>query len=77
MALNHENETNIKTIDYQPHPFHMVSPSPWPILTSISLLTLTTSGALTMHVFENLSTVFFLYHCLWWLIQWVYDLEML
>jgi len=59
MALNHENETNIKTIDYQPHPFHMVSPSPWPILTSISLLTLTTSGALTMHVFENLSTVFF------------------
>jgi len=60
MALNHENETNIKTIDYQPHPFHMVSPSPWPILTSISLLTLTTSGALTMHVFENLSTVFFI-----------------
>jgi len=60
MALNHENETNIKTIDYQPHPFHMVSPSPWPILTSISLLTLTSSGALTMHAFENLSTAFFI-----------------
>jgi cytochrome c oxidase subunit 3 len=60
MTLSHNNETNIKTIDYQPHPFHMVSPSPWPILTSLSLLTLTSSGALTMHVFENLSTVFFI-----------------
>jgi len=60
MALSHNNETNLKTIDYQPHPFHMVSPSPWPVLTSISLLTLTSSGALTMHVFENLSTVFFI-----------------
>jgi len=60
MALSHNNETNLKTIDYQPHPFHMVSPSPWPVLTSISLLTLASSGALTMHVFENLSTVFFI-----------------
>ena len=28
MALNHSNETNLNTIDYQPHPFHMVPPSP-------------------------------------------------
>nr|YP_010632727.1 cytochrome oxidase subunit 3 [Pilophorus fibula]WBP64278.1 cytochrome oxidase subunit 3 [Pilophorus fibula] len=36
---------------FQVHPFHLVSPSPWPIYTSISLLVLTTSGVLTMHGF--------------------------
>ena len=34
---------------YQYHPFHLVEPSPWPILTSISLLVLTFSAALTFH----------------------------
>ena len=38
---------------FQGHPFHLVSPSPWPIYTSISLLSLTTSGVLTMHGFEE------------------------
>lgn len=38
---------------FQGHPFHLVSPSPWPIYTSISMLNLTTSGVLTMHGFEN------------------------
>jgi len=37
----------------------MVSPSTWPILMSICLYTLTTSGALSMHVFKDISTVFF------------------
>jgi len=37
----------------------MVSPSPWPILTSACLLALTTSAALSMHMFEEISTVFF------------------
>jgi cytochrome c oxidase subunit 3 len=36
---------------FQGHPFHLVSPSPWPIYTSISLLNTTTSGVLTMHGF--------------------------
>jgi len=40
---------------FQGHPFHLVSPSPWPIYTCISLLTLTTSGVLTMHGFEHAS----------------------
>lgn len=31
----------------------MVSPSPWPIFTCLSLLTLTTSSVLTMHGFSN------------------------
>ena len=44
--------TIISRSKFQAHPFHLVSPSPWPLFTSISLLTLTTSGVLTMHSFE-------------------------
>ena len=43
--------TIISRSKFQAHPFHLVSPSPWPLFTSISLLTLTTSGVLTMHNF--------------------------
>ena len=39
--------------NFQAHPFHLVSPSPWPIFTCVSLLTLTTSGVLTMHNFDH------------------------
>lgn len=38
---------------FQAHPFHLVSPSPWPIYTCVSLLTLTTTTALSMHGFYN------------------------
>jgi len=54
------NEIQISTLDYQSHPYHMVSPSPWPILTSISLLTLTTSGALSMHMYNDIYIIFFI-----------------
>jgi len=37
---------------YQFHPFHLVSPSPWPLFTCIALLTLTSSGVLTIHGFN-------------------------
>jgi hypothetical protein len=39
--------------NFQAHPFHLVSPSPWPLFTSISLLTLTTSAVSTFHGFSN------------------------
>jgi len=45
---------------YESHPYHMVSPSPWPILTSTSLFSLTIAAALTMHNFENMSILFFM-----------------
>lgn len=45
--------------NFQAHPFHLVSPSPWPIFTSFNLLTLTTTGVLTMHSFMHASTFFF------------------
>lgn len=37
--------------NFQAHPFHLVSPSPWPLYTSISLLSLTTSAVLSFHGF--------------------------
>lgn len=45
--------SNLHRSNFQGHPFHLVSPSPWPIFTCISLLTLTTTGVLTMHGFSN------------------------
>jgi cytochrome c oxidase subunit 3 len=53
-------EQEIKGIDYQKHPYHMVSPSPWPILTSTSLFNLTITGALSMHIFKDSGILFFL-----------------
>jgi cytochrome c oxidase subunit 3 len=36
----------------QAHPFHMVSESPWPILVSFSLLSLTLSSVMYMQSFS-------------------------
>jgi len=46
--------------NFQNHPFHLVSPSPWPIYTSISLFTLTTVGVLNMHAFFSVSYLLFI-----------------
>jgi cytochrome c oxidase subunit 3 len=48
-----------QTSSYQAHPYHLVSPSPWPLITSGTLLTLTASGVLSMHNFENTAIIFF------------------
>jgi len=45
--------TNLIRSNFQAHPFHLVSPSPWPIFTCISLYTLTTTGVLTIHGFSG------------------------
>jgi cytochrome c oxidase subunit 3 len=39
--------------NFQSHPFHLVSPSPWPLNTSISLLFLTCTASLSMHNYVN------------------------
>ena len=52
--------THIVRSNFQNHPFHLVSPSPWPLFTSSSLLSLTISGALSMHSFSNAYYVFYL-----------------
>lgn len=45
--------TNIVRSSFQAHPFHLVSPSPWPISTSTALFTLTSTTVFTMHGFNN------------------------
>jgi len=45
---------------FQNHPFHLVSPSPWPLYTSASLFTLTTAGVLSMHGFYLSSYLVFI-----------------
>jgi len=47
--------TNVIRSNFQAHPFHLVSPSPWPIYTCASLLLLTTTAVLTMHSFPYAS----------------------
>ena len=39
--------------NFQNHPFHLVSPSPWPLFTSVSLFILTTAIVLFMHGFQG------------------------
>lgn len=43
---------NLTRSNFQAHPFHLVSPSPWPIFTSLSLFALTSSGVLNMQGFS-------------------------
>lgn len=52
--------TNLVRSNFQDHPFHLVSPSPWPLYTSISLFSLTVNGALSMHLFNNSYITFYL-----------------
>lgn len=52
--------TNLKRSVFQGHPFHLVSPSLWPLNTCIALFSLTTAGVLTMHGFMNSSFFVFL-----------------
>lgn len=46
--------------NFQNHPYHLVSPSPWPIYTSTALFTLTTTGVLSMHGFFFVGYLFFI-----------------
>lgn len=54
--------TSLIRSNFQAHPFHLVSPSPWPLNTSMALLTLTTSLVLSIHGFSN--AIYFLYFAL-------------
>jgi hypothetical protein len=46
--------------NFQNHPYHLVSPSPWPIYTSTALFTLTITGVLSMHGFFFVGYLFFM-----------------
>lgn len=51
MNLLYNIMLNLNRSNFQAHPFHLVSPSPWPLYTSISLFSLTTSAVLSFHGF--------------------------
>jgi len=46
--------------NFQNHPYHLVSPSPWPIYTSTALFTVTTTGVLSMHGFLSVGYLLFI-----------------
>jgi len=45
--------SNIVRNQYQTHPYHLVDQSPWPILTSLSILGMAVSAVLYMHGFVS------------------------
>lgn len=45
--------TNLTRSQFQAHPFHLVSPSPWPLNTSLCLLATTFSAVLSFQGFEK------------------------
>ena len=55
MRLKIQNKilTNLTRSTFQAHPFHLVSPSPWPLNTSFSLLAVTFSAVLSFQSFTN------------------------
>ena len=40
-------------INFQKHPFHLVDPSPWPLLTSIAALVMTSGGVMWFHNYSG------------------------
>jgi cytochrome c oxidase subunit 3 len=46
-------EQRIKFFKAQPHPYHLVDPSPWPLLTSFALLVMALGAVLYFHGFSN------------------------
>lgn len=62
--------------NFQSHPYHLVSPSPWPFYNSLSLFILTTSGVLTMHGFSNMYIILFIafINLVWCMTLWFRDI---
>lgn len=61
---------------FQSHPYHLVSPSPWPLYTSLSLFNLTTSFVMFIHGFEFMDYVFWiaLINLVWVMSLWFRDI---
>ena len=55
--MNMKNITGVARTEFQAFPYHMVETSPWPILSSFAMLTLTISAVLWFQGFENAGTM--------------------
>jgi cytochrome c oxidase subunit 3 len=51
--INLKSLKNLNKVQNEQHPFHLVDPSPWPLMTSLSLLSLTLSFILYFHYYNN------------------------
>jgi hypothetical protein len=49
---------NLNRSNFQAHPFHLVSPSTWPLYTSISLLSLTPALILVLIAFPSFKLLY-------------------
>jgi len=52
------NINNINRAQFQANPYHLVDPSPWPIIVSFSLLTMAIGAVLSMHGYPNGGSLF-------------------
>lgn len=57
MNIQYLNQNHINQNQIQTFPFHLVEPSPWPLLTSFALLTSTVSAVMYFHGFEHGATL--------------------
>jgi len=56
--LNHkDNQNSLILVNDQKHPFHLVDPSPWPLVASIGGFTLTSGLVMYMHSYAGGSSV--------------------
>jgi hypothetical protein len=44
----------------QKHPFHLVDPSPWPLVASLGALSVTFGGVMYMHLYKGGLTLFYI-----------------
>jgi cytochrome c oxidase subunit 3 len=51
--VNIKKLKNLNKVENEQHPFHLVEPSPWPLMTSMSLLSLVLSFILYFHYYRN------------------------
>jgi len=49
---------NLNITSCEQHPFHLVDPSPWPIMVSLSIFLLTLSTVCCFHYTESASELF-------------------
>lgn len=68
--------TNIERSKFQAHPYHLVDPSPWPLITSFALLTLTLSAVLYFNGYRSgLGVVLGFLSTLFAMILWFRDVS--
>lgn len=51
--VNIKKLKNLNKVENEQHPFHLVEPSPWPLMTAMSLLSLVLSFILYFHYYRN------------------------